>query len=128
MRTKSTFGTQLLAATPDPAAAASRSNRSVSLMDRMNQLQNAQNSWQSKVVEKDAGKFTVAGKMSIASSGNNTIASRSSVTAGLKTPVTPSEVKTPPTVTSPNAAVPPSTLSIPSAAPRTPKPMTFKTR
>ena len=25
------------------------SNRSVSLMDRMNQLQNAQNSWQSKV-------------------------------------------------------------------------------
>ena len=127
MRTKSTFGTQLAAAPPDPAAAASRSNRSVSLMDRMNQLQNAQNSWQSKVVEKDAGKFTVAGKMSIASSGNNAIASRSSVTAGLKTPVTPSEVKTPPTVTSPNA-VPPSTLTIPSAAPRTPKPMTFKTR
>ena len=47
---------------PKPQGSDNR-NRSVSLVDRMNQLQNAQNSWQSKVGEKDAEKFTVAGKM-----------------------------------------------------------------
>ncbi len=39
------------------------SNRPVSIMDRLSKLQVAQNSWQDRVGEKDAGKFTVAGKM-----------------------------------------------------------------
>ena len=34
-----------------------------SLQDRLSQLQNAQNSWQAKVGEKDVEKFTVKGKM-----------------------------------------------------------------
>ena len=34
-----------------------------SLQERLSQLQNAQTSWQNKVGEKDANKFTVAGKM-----------------------------------------------------------------
>ncbi len=34
-----------------------------SLQDRLSQLQTAQTTWQNKVGEKDAGKFTVAGKM-----------------------------------------------------------------
>ena len=38
-------------------------NRSVSLVDRLSKLQCSQNSWQSKVPEKDARKFTVEGKM-----------------------------------------------------------------
>ena len=36
-----------------------------SLQERLSQLQNAQTSWQNKVGEKDAQKFTVAGKMEI---------------------------------------------------------------
>ncbi|XP_040573145.1 uncharacterized protein [Lepeophtheirus salmonis] len=39
-------------------------SRPSSLTDRLSQLQSAQNSWQSKVGDKDAKKFTVAGKMS----------------------------------------------------------------
>ena len=38
-------------------------NRSVSLVDRLEKLQYSQNSWQSKVPEKDVRKFTVQGKM-----------------------------------------------------------------
>ena len=38
-------------------------SRSVSLVDRMSKLQYSQNSWQSKVPEKDVRKFTVEGKM-----------------------------------------------------------------
>jgi supervillin len=39
------------------------SNAVGSLQERLSQLQNAQSTWQGKVVEKDASKFTVAGKM-----------------------------------------------------------------
>ncbi len=44
-------------------SASDDNNRPVSIMDRLSKLQVAQNSWQDKVGEKDAGKFTVAGKL-----------------------------------------------------------------
>ena len=40
-------------------------SRSVSLVDRLSKLQYSQNSWQSKVPEKDVRKFTVEGKMQL---------------------------------------------------------------
>ncbi len=41
-----------------------------SLQERMSQLQSAQSTWQSRVVEKDAEKFTVAGKMASTDPGS----------------------------------------------------------
>ena len=89
-----------------PTATATAYNRSVSLSDRVEQLKNAQNSWQNKVTtdKADADKFTVAGKM------------------GVTAPVTPTApAPTPVTPSVPTVAVVGTSGSL------TPKPKTFKT-
>ena len=91
-----------------PSATAPAYNRSVSLSDRVEQLKNAQNSWQNKVTTEkaDADKFTVAGKMGVT-------AAPVTPTAPAPTPVTPS--------------VPPTVAVVGTSGSLTPKPKTFKT-